>query len=94
MMTEAEKKEILTKAEIKMFGTTEDNIREHYMNCLTAKLSGHEMVVAGILSDCQEMIYGGDELTYDDANLERVRQSLNIAKFILFEMMKTNREEF
>jgi hypothetical protein len=40
------------------------------------------------------MIYGGDELTYDDANLERVRQSLNIAKFILFEMMKANRKEF
>lgn len=94
MKTAAEKSEILKKAEIKMFGMTEDDIRESYMNCITAKLSGNEMVIAGILSDCQEMLFGGNQLTHNDRTLEQVRQNLNIAKFILFETMKSNREEF
>ena len=65
--------------EIQMFGMSESDIREQYMNSITAKLSGLEMVVAGILSDCQELTERGQS--------ERVRQQLNVAKFILFEMM-------
>jgi hypothetical protein len=71
--------------EIKMFGMTEQDIREQYMESLTAKLSGLEMVVAGILSDCQELGEMG--------RTEKVRQQLNVAKFILFEMMEAKREE-
>ncbi len=62
-----------------MFGMSESDIREQYMESITAKFSGLEMVVAGILSDCQELTERGQS--------ERVRQQLNVAKFILFEMM-------
>jgi hypothetical protein len=55
------------------------------MESLTAKLSGLEMVVAGILSDCQELGEMG--------RTEQVRKQLNVAKFILFEMMEAKREE-
>ena len=65
--------------ELEMFGMSKSDIRAQYMESITAKLSGLEMVVAGILSDCQELTERGQS--------ERVRQQLNVAKFILFEMM-------
>ena len=68
-----------TADQVKMFGMTEDAIREEYMDSITAKFSGLEMVVAGILSDCQELTAMGRS--------EQVRQQLNVAKFILFEMI-------
>lgn len=70
--------------EIQMFGMTKDAIREEYMESITAKFSGLEMVVAGILSDCQELTEMGRP--------EQVRQQLNVAKFILFEMMDQREE--
>lgn len=66
--------------EIKMYGMTEQQIRRQYMESITAKMSGMEMVVMGILSDCQELS------SWSNSN-ESVRQQLNIAKFILCEMM-------
>jgi hypothetical protein len=69
-----------TYSETKMYGMTEQQIRDQYMNSLTAQLSGLEMVVMGILSDCQELS------SWSNSN-ESVRQQLNIAKFILCEMM-------
>lgn len=75
-----------TQREISMYGLTEADIREQYINGLTARLSGLEMTVASILSDCQEELhYGGNNSN------ERVRKNLNIAKFILFEMMDAKR---
>jgi hypothetical protein len=74
----------MTEFEKNCYGMTENDIREEYMESLTAKFSGLEMVIAGVLSDCQELL--GDEN-------ERVRKQLNVAKFMLFEMMKANREE-
>jgi len=80
--------------EVQMFGMTQEAIREEYMKGITAKLSGLEMVVASILSDCQEMLARSTSL--DDCQLavaarqqneERVRKQLNVAKFILFQMM-------
>jgi len=68
-----------TADQVKMFGMTEDSIRTQYMDSITAKFSGLEMVVAGILSDCQELTAMGRS--------EDVRQQLNVAKFILFEMI-------
>jgi len=68
-----------TADQVKMFGMTEDAIRNEYMDSITAKFSGLEMVVAGILSDCQELTAMGRS--------EQVRQQLNVAKFILFEMI-------
>jgi hypothetical protein len=60
-----------------------EDIREEYMESLTAKLSGLEMVVMGILSDAQELAAMGRD----------VRKQLNIAKFILSEMMEAKRDE-
>ena len=73
--------------EIQMFGMTKDAIREEFMESITAKFSGLEMVVAGILSDCQELMMMGQSDRIRMQNEERVRKQLNVAKFILFEMM-------
>lgn len=70
-------------AETKMYGMTEAQIRAQYMESLTAKMSGQEMVVMGILSDCQEMLSMGA----GPRSVEYVRQQMNVAKFILCEMM-------
>ena len=67
------------KREINIYGMTEQEIRTQYMESITAKFSGLEMVVMGILSDCQEL--GAMDRTED------VRKQLNVAKFILSEMM-------
>ena len=71
----------MTDFENNCYGMTEAQIREQYMESITAKFAGLEMVVMGILSDCQEM---------NDMNgyKEVVRKNLNIAKFILSEMME------
>ena len=70
----------MTEFESKCYGMTEQDIREQYMNGITAKFTGLEMVVMGILSDAQECSAMG--------NKEEVRKQLNIAKFILSEMME------
>jgi hypothetical protein len=75
----------MTNFEKQCYGITETQIREEYMNSLTAKFSGNEMVVMGILSDCQEMLER-NYFTKDD-----VRKQMNIAKFILSEMMDEKR---
>ena len=72
-----------TYSETKMYGMTEAQIRAQYMESLTAKFSGQEMVVMGILSDCQEMLSMGA----GPRAVEHVRQQMNVAKFILCEMM-------
>ena len=75
----------MTDQDFQMFGMSQQDIRSQYINSITAKLSGMEMVVMGILSDCQEMQnYGVD-------TKERVRKQLNVAKFILSEMMEEKR---
>jgi hypothetical protein len=65
--------------EINMFGMTTQDIQTQYMESLTAKLSGLEMVVMGILSDSQELLAMGRS--------ESARQQMNVAKYILGEMM-------
>lgn len=65
--------------DLQVFGMSREDIREEYMNSLTARLSGLEMVVMSILSDCQELGAMG--------RTEDVRKQLNVAKFILSEMM-------
>jgi len=71
----------MTEFEKQCYGKTEEQIRKEYMESLTAKFSGNEMVVMGILSDCQEM------LECDYFTKDHIRKQLNIAKFILSEMM-------
>jgi hypothetical protein len=73
----------MTEFESKCYGITEQEIREQYMQSITAKCSGLEMVVMGIMSDCQEMM----SLGTGPRSVEYVRKQMNIAKFILSEMM-------
>jgi len=80
----------MTDFESKCYGMTEQEIRDQYLNSITAKRCGTEMVVMSILSDCQELLamknhdypQGGTN-RYD----EMVRKQMNVAKFILSEMM-------
>jgi len=69
----------------RMFGMSEDAIREQYMQSITARLSGLEMVVMGVLSDAQELLTMG--------RAEDARKQMNIAKFILCEMMDKRESE-
>jgi hypothetical protein len=66
----------------RMFGMSEQAIREQYMQSITARMSGMEMVVMGVLSDAQELLTMGRS--------EDARKQMNIAKFILCEMMDQN----
>ena len=75
----------MTEFEKGCYGMTEADIREEYLNSITARLSGVEMVVAGILSDCQEML----EMGYDK---DVIRKQLNVAKFCLFDEKRQERE--
>jgi hypothetical protein len=76
---------MMTEDEKRMFGMSRADITEDYMESLTARLSGLEMVVAGILSDSQELLSMG--------RTEDVRKQLNVAKFILFEMLDRRESE-
>ncbi len=70
------------KREVRMYGCTEAQMREAVESSITFKFTGPAMVVAGMMSDAQEMIaFGGDnEMIREDQ-----RQLLNRAKFVLFE---------
>jgi len=72
----------MTEFETKCYGMTTADIREQYMNSLTARVSGLEMVAMGVLSDAQELMTFGHAQATDQA-----RKNINIAKFILSEMM-------
>ena len=72
------------KREVRMYGVTVAGMRESVESSFTFKFSGPAMMVAGLMSDAQEMVnteYG--EVDYMRA--EDARQCLNRAKWILFE---------
>jgi hypothetical protein len=74
--------------EIEMYGMSTEDIRSQYMESITAKMTGLEMVVAGILSDVQELTaYQHAADVNSKASKELIRKQLNVAKFIIFEMM-------
>ena len=55
----------MTDFEKRCYGMTEADIREEYMNSITAKFSGLEMVAMGALSDAQElMTFGNDQVLW------------------------------
>jgi hypothetical protein len=69
------------KREVRMYGCTETQMREAVESTITFKLSGPAMVVAGMMSDAQEM------MAYEQPDfntIEDQRQLLNRAKFVLF----------
>ena len=69
----------MTEFEKNCYGITEVQIRRQYMESFTAKLSGLEMVVMSVLSDSQELMAMG--------SVEAARKQVNIAKFLISEMM-------
>lgn len=73
----------MTEFESNCYGMSTASIREEYMESITAQCAGLEMVVMGILSDTQEMLSMGA----GPRSVEYVRKQMNIAKFILSEMM-------
>ena len=78
------------KREVRMYGCTEDQMREAVEQSLTFRFSGPAMMAASLMSDAQEMInteYG--EVDFNRA--EDARQALNRAKWILFEFVMETR---
>ena len=75
----------MTEFETNCYGISEQQIRAQYMQSITACLSGLEMVAMGVLSDAQELLAMG--------NSEAARKQINIAKFILCEMMEAKQDE-
>ena len=73
----------MTEFEAKCYGMSAADIREQYMNSITAKCSGLEMVVMGLLSDAQELQTFGHAQALDQS-----RKNMNIAKYILSEMLE------
>ena len=72
------------KREVRMYGVTVAGMRESVESSITFKLSGPAMMVAGLMSDAQEMVnteYGD----VDYMRAEDARQYLNRAKWILYE---------
>ena len=74
----------MTEFESKCYGMSEADIREQYMESITARHCGLEMVVMGILSDCQELLGAGKI----NGMPVTIRKQLNIAKYILSEMFE------
>jgi hypothetical protein len=74
--------------QVRMYGCTEAQMREAVESSITFKFSGPAMVVAGMMSDAQEM------MAYEQPDfntIEDQRQLLNRAKFVLFTYI-TDRE--
>lgn len=72
----------MTEFEKNCYGMSTAEITEQYMQSITAKFSGLEMVVMGLLSDAQELQTFGHAQALDQS-----RKNMNIAKFILSEMI-------
>jgi hypothetical protein len=73
----------MTEFEKNCYGMTTEDIRVEYMGSMTAHTCGLEMVAMGVLSDAQELMSFGNAQATDQA-----RKNINIAKFILSEMME------
>jgi len=70
------------KREIAMYGMTEARMRENIEGSTTFKFSGPAMIVAGMLSDAQEMFAYSQPSA---STIEDHRQLMNRAKWALFE---------
>ena len=78
----------MTEFEKNCYGISTDDIREQYMNSITARCGGLEMVAMGVLSDAQELMSFNHAQAVDQA-----RKNINIAKFILGELMDARLEK-
>ena len=66
--------------DIQMYGCNFQDFLENVTDSITYKLSGANMVVAGLMSDAQEQMSFGDT--------EGARKTLNRAKGVLFAIME------
>jgi len=64
--------------DMKMYGCNIETFKESVKRSITYRLSGGSMVVAGLMSDAQEMMAHGD--------IESARMYLNRAKALVFDM--------
>ena len=81
------------KRQVRMYGVTEADMREAVESSITFRFSGPAMMAASLMSDCQEMVSYGPYDSDTLANiLEDQRQTLNRAKWILFEYLMKDRE--
>ena len=78
------------KREVRMYGVTEAGMREAVESSVTFKFSGPAMMAASLMSDCQEMLASDNGGQFDVMIAEDVRQTLNRAKWILFEYVMKN----
>jgi hypothetical protein len=73
----------MTEFEKNCYGMTTAAINKEYMQSFTAQRCGLEMVVMGLLSDAQELQSFGNAQALDQS-----RKNMNIAKYILSEMLE------
>jgi len=67
-------------SDIQMYGVANiDAYIKNVVNSFTYKVTGGNMIVAGLMSDAQEQMSFGDT--------EGARKTLNIAKAVLFQIM-------
>ena len=72
------------KREVRMYGCTQDQMREAVEQSLTYRFSGAAMYAMSMMSDAQELVAHGPYDSDTLANiLEDQRQLLNRAKWIL-----------
>jgi hypothetical protein len=71
-----------------MYGFADmDAYIESVKESMTYKFTGGNMIVAGLMSDAQELIAGCAQELIAGCAQDRARQTLNIAKFIMFKIM-------
>ena len=73
----------MTEFEKRCYGMSQEDIKRQYMQGITARLSGLEMVAMSVLSDAQELMSFGHAQATDQA-----RKNINIAKYILSKLME------
>lgn len=66
--------------DMQVYGCDMAKFVDSITSCVSYKLSGANMVIAGLMSDAQEQMSFGDN--------EGARQSLNRAKYLLFKVME------
>lgn len=76
----------MTDKEMHMYGCDFQAFKESVKDSITYKVSGGVMVLAGLLSDAQELMVGDDTDT--------ARKYLNRAKALMFEMRYTGNLTF
>jgi len=71
-----------------IYGMSVEDIHVQYIDSFTAKTAGLSMVLASILSDCQEMIAMKNPTIPSPNTDELIRKQLNVAKYVLQHMSK------